>query len=54
MPVKSGRDKNGSFYRWGESGKKYYYTPGNKQSVSAAKRKAQKQASAIYASGYNI
>jgi len=52
MPVHCGRDKNGPYYQWGDSGKKYYYTSGNKQSRDAAKEKSHKQGVAIYASGW--
>ena len=52
MPVKSGKDSKGSYYKWGKSGKKYYYIAGNKKSRSSAKRKAEKQGKAIHASGY--
>jgi hypothetical protein len=52
MPVHRGKDSNGSYYQWGKSGKKYYYTSGNKKSRDVAKNKAKKQAVAIYASGY--
>lgn len=50
MPVERGRDKDGTFYRWGKSGKKYYYTPNNKQSREQAKTKALRQGRAIKAS----
>lgn len=52
MPTKAGKDKKGSFYRWGSSGKKYYYTKGNKSSRRAAKSKADKQGRAAYSRGY--
>lgn len=51
MPVRRGTDSKGSFYQWG-SQKKYYYTVGNKKSREKAKIKAEKQAKAIYSSGY--
>lgn len=52
MPVHTGKDKDGTFYRWGTSGKKFYFDPESEQSRGIAKSKAQKQAQAIYASGY--
>ena len=50
MPVMSGRDNKGRFYRWGNSGKKYYYT--DEKSKQRAKIAAQKQGIAAYSSGY--
>jgi hypothetical protein len=52
MPIHRGSDSKGSFYQWGNSGKKYYYKSGNKKSREIAKSKAKKQAIAIYASGW--
>lgn len=52
MPTKRGKDKKGSFFRWGGHGKKYYFTPGNKTSMGKAKKKAGKQGQAAHASGY--
>jgi len=51
MPIKRGKDKDGSYYQWG-SRTKYYYVAGNKKSRERAYDKAVKQAQAIYASGY--
>jgi hypothetical protein len=48
MPVKKGKDKNGSFYRWGHQ-KKYYYVTNNKASRDKAYLKAQRQGRAIKA-----
>lgn len=45
MPIKRHRN----YYQYGETGKKYYYTSGDKQSRSHAKRKAVKQMRAIKA-----
>ena len=50
MPVQRSQDSKGPFYRWGESGKKYHYTVGNKRSRDMAKSKAAKQGRAIKAS----
>jgi len=52
MPIHRGKDKDGPYYQWGKSGKKYHYTSGNKKSRERAKNKATKQAVAIYSSGY--
>ena len=52
MPTDTGKDIKGSFYRWGNHGKKYYYTPGNKASMAAAKKKANAQGRAAHAAGY--
>ncbi len=52
MPIHNGRDSNGPFYQWGNSGKRYHYIPGNKRSRDIAKQKATKQAVAIYSSGW--
>lgn len=41
------------YYRWGDSGKKYKYTPGNEQSRKRAKKKAKKQGKAIEASKHS-
>jgi len=57
MPIKQGyTTRNGErrgYYQWGDSGKKYLYTPGNERSRKRAKRKARKQQKAAYASGYS-
>ena len=50
MPVHRGKDKDGAYYQWGESGKKYRYETGDAQSREAAKKKAEKQGRAIEAS----
>ena len=52
MPVKQGKDAEGSFFRYGKSGKKYYFDPDSEQSKKLAMKKAKKQETAIYASGY--
>lgn len=51
MPIHRGKDSKGCYYQWG-SQKKYYYQCGNKSSREQAHKKAQKQAIAIYASGW--
>lgn len=47
MPTRRGTDSKGSFYRYGQSGKKYYYTPGNSTSRERAEKKANAQGRAI-------
>ena len=51
MPIHSGRDSKGPFYQWGNE-KKYYYTPGDVKSRTAAKKRAERQGVAAYSSGY--
>jgi hypothetical protein len=41
------------YYQWGQSGTKYYYTPGNETARKRAKTKAKQQRDAAYASGYD-
>lgn len=52
MPIHTGQDKNGQFYQWGKTGKKYYFKPEDKQSKQHALNKAKKQQTAIYSSGW--
>lgn len=52
MPIHSGKDRQGYFYQWGETGKKYYYDPVSRQSATTAYNKAKKQQTAIYSSGW--
>ena len=52
MPVHRGKDSDGSYYQWGDSGKKYHYEAGDKNSRERAKDKAEKQGRAARASGY--
>jgi hypothetical protein len=52
MPVQRGKDSDGPYYQWGESGKKYRYQTGDKSSREAAKKKATKQGQAARAAGY--
>lgn len=47
MPVQRGSDSNGPYYRWGDSGKKYYYTSNSVTSRENAKDKARRQGAAI-------
>jgi len=52
MPAKPGKDKKGCYFRWGSSGKKYYYKCGDKAAAAKAKKKADAQGRAAYSSGY--
>lgn len=52
MPVHRSKDSEGPYYQWGESGKKYRYESGNKQSRERARKKAERQGRAARASGY--
>jgi hypothetical protein len=47
MPVQNKKDSQGWYFRWGDSGKKYYYITGNAKSRQAARDKAMLQARAI-------
>jgi len=51
MPEHSGKDSNGSYVQYG-SRTKYYYQPGNKESLARAKAKMTKQIAAMYANGF--
>jgi hypothetical protein len=52
VPVRRREDKQGPYYQWGESGKKYRYEPGDKKSRDSAKKQASKQGRAAHAAGY--
>jgi hypothetical protein len=52
MPVRRGKDSKGPYFKWGQSGKKYHYTSGNKASMRRARAKAARQGRAVRASGY--
>lgn len=52
MPVHKGKDKDGPFFQWGNSGKKYHFTKDNSSAEVAAHAKAQRQGVAAYANGY--
>jgi hypothetical protein len=47
MPVNLGKDNKGCFARWGQAGKKYYYTCGDPVARKKAKEKARQQGIAI-------
>ena len=52
MPIMKGKDKDGSYVKWGDSGFKYRYKAGDKESEERSRKKAGMQAEAAYASGY--
>lgn len=52
MPTERGKDTKGAFFKWGSSGKKYYYRASSKRSRDLARQKANRQGRAIKASGY--
>jgi hypothetical protein len=52
MPTHRGKDSEGPYYQWGDSGKKYHYKSGDKSSRERAKDKADKQGRAARAKGY--
>lgn len=47
MPVTVGRDNNGPYYKWGKTGKHYYYKVGDEHSRKKARKKAIRQGVAI-------
>ncbi len=47
MPIRKVTVKGRPAYQWGEHGAKYPYTPGNKASMIAAKKKAIDQGLAV-------
>ena len=57
MPVERGYTtedgKKVGYYRWGKSGKKYTYNPGNDKARERAKKKAARQGRAIKSGGSN-
>jgi len=48
MPARQGKDKKGCWWRWGHSGKKYYYRCKDKIASARAKKKANIQGRAIH------
>ena len=48
MPIIRGKDKNGPYYKFGESGHKYYYKVNHPSSRRIAKNKAKHQGIAIH------
>lgn len=47
MPVKECQEDGKPGYKWGDEGKCYTYTPGDKASRERAKEKAKKQGRAV-------
>jgi len=47
VPVRPGVDATGPFYRWGTTGKRYYYLRGSPSSKRSARTKAERQGAAI-------
>lgn len=47
MPIINSKDNKGYFYQFGLTGKKYYYSPVNKESQIKAYNKCLKQSRAI-------
>jgi hypothetical protein len=54
MPIHRKIDKFGSYFQYGNHGKKYYYLSNNKKSRHLAYNKAKKQMIAIYSNHYFI
>jgi short-subunit dehydrogenase len=52
MPVRRRHDNKGPYYQWGDHGRKYRYSPGDKDSRERAKRGATRQGQAAHAHGY--
>lgn len=53
MPVMRGKDKDGPYFKYGKTGKKYHFKVGDAKSRNAAKKKAGKQGQAIEISKHN-
>ena len=53
MPVMHVTEKGRPGYRWGKSGKIYFYEPGNEVSRLRAFLQAERQGKAAYAGGYS-
>ncbi len=52
MPIQKASKNGKPGYKWGQSGKIYTYTPGNKASRERAKKKAEKQGQAVRSTGW--
>lgn len=50
MPIRLSHDKNGYYYQYGTTGKKYYFIKGNKLSQNIAYNNSLRQLKAIKAS----
>ena len=53
MPLINSKDSNGSYYKFGDNGKKYYYITNNKTSRTIARNKALRQGRAIEVSKHS-
>ncbi len=49
MPEQRGKDKKGTWIRWGNVGTKHYYKPNDERSMSTAKRQVDKDRKRIEA-----
>lgn len=47
MPIFERSDKDGPYFQYGETGKKYYFTPGNQRSRLIAWNRCKKQVAVI-------
>jgi hypothetical protein len=52
MPVHEGRDDQGRFFQWGDSGKRYYFDESDEDSRAEAQASARRQERAARARGY--
>lgn len=52
MPVKRCQSGGKPGYKWGDKGKCYTYTPGDKAGAKRARARAAKQGAAVRESGY--
>jgi hypothetical protein len=52
VPVRRREDSKGPYYQWGDHGRKYRYTPGDKASRDRAKQGATRQGEAAHAHGH--
>jgi len=54
MPTTCGHsDSKGTYCKWGNSGAHYYYTPGDKESMERARKKADAQGAAVHSTGWH-
>jgi len=54
MPIYQRKDKDGNFFQYGNSGKKYYFEPFDHQSKVSAYFKSYRQSKAIHSKKYNL
>jgi hypothetical protein len=53
MPTTCGhKDSKGTYCQWGGHGAHYYYTPGDKESMERARKKADAQGAAVHSTGW--